>query len=157
MHYSNKIIIEEVDGQLLVVGEEFTLIDWGNAIIVAKDDMNKTMNITLHLEGDFKITKNKIGWLSKDQKLVNVTLTIIGNLLTVPSLPSKKKGDNTDWKTLINPNLKTKIACVGEEAMLNLSKGQKLQIMRKGYFIVHDVTNDNELVLVDIPDGKQSK
>ena len=153
--FHNKIIIDEADGNLLTIGEEFTLFNWGNAIVKSKDEVAKTMEIDLHLEGDFKSTKNKITWISKikNNTLLKITLTKIGNLITVPSLPKNKKGDNKediDWKIYINPNLKSYTKCYGEDALTNVKKGDILQIMRKGNFIVHKVDND-EIELVEIP------
>ncbi len=154
VRHSNTILIDEEDGKILEINEEFTLFNWGNAIVKTKDHINKTMEIKLNLGGDPKSTKNKITWIAKDDHNPKVILTTIGHLITVPSLPSKKNGDTTDWKTLINPNLKTRVKCFGENDMTDLKKGTRLQIMRKGYFIVHKVDN-NCIELVDIPDGRE--
>ena len=161
--YYYKILIDTEDANILELGEEFTLVNWGNAIVKSKDEDNKTMDIELHLEGDYKTTKNKITWIKHSAKMNNspllkITLVFIGDLITVPSLPKNNKHDNkevVDWKKFINPNLKKKVVCYGEDAFASgIVKGQKLQIMRKGYFIVHDSNDKDGLVLVEIPDGK---
>ena len=51
--------------------------------------------------------------------MLKLTLVFIGDLITVPSLPKKKKYENkevVDWKSFINPNLKKKVVCYGEDA-----------------------------------------
>lgn len=61
------IIISKDEYDLVENGEEITLINWGNMII------NKDTNqLTKHLEGDFKKTKNKIMWLTEDSNLLTM-------------------------------------------------------------------------------------
>jgi glutamyl-tRNA synthetase len=56
--FSGKILIESVDASSLVVGEEITLMNWGNAFVVSACD--GVIEMKLHLEGDFKKTKKKV-------------------------------------------------------------------------------------------------
>jgi hypothetical protein len=99
-----------------------------------------------------------------------VRLTTIGELITTESLPQQKEGQpevsnmrlfavfsllsQVDWTTVINPKLKNTVICCGETAMAQLRPGDRLQIVRRGYFCVleHDASG---LHLVDIPDGKE--
>lgn len=90
--FSSQVLIEQCDAELLKVGDEVTLMGWGN-IIIDKVDSDATRlipsaaqfskgakgtksetpsmvptitNVTahMHLEGDFKKTKLKLTWLS---------------------------------------------------------------------------------------------
>lgn len=67
--YSKEIYLEAADAAECSIGEEVTLMDWGNAIIksITKDASSGAitdMDIELNLEGDFKKTKKKLTWLS---------------------------------------------------------------------------------------------
>ena len=166
VHFAGKFLIEAADAILLGDNEEFTLLDWGNAVVVNKDDDKKMLKVKLNLAGNVKTTKRKVSWAVAHEKSPVVKLINIGNLITVESLPQKKKkkgkqdnaADDTpevDWKTLINPDLKQETLCCGEAAMNGLKKGTKLQIVRRGFFTVIDDSQSDSLVLVDIPDGKE--
>ena len=66
--YGPKMFLEEQDVVLLSEGEEVTLLDWGNAFVktIEKDEAGKPKHVTmtLHLEGDFKTTKQKLSWVA---------------------------------------------------------------------------------------------
>lgn len=84
-----------------------------------------------------------------------VRLTTIGELITTETLPQQKEGEpEVDWTTVINPKLKTTVLACGEAAMQSLKTGDRIQIVRRGYFCVLSADQDG-LSLVDIPDGKE--
>lgn len=53
-------MIEATDAKLLEQGEECTLLDWGNAIIVSIDHNLRLIHARLNLAGDVKTTKRKV-------------------------------------------------------------------------------------------------
>ena len=57
--FSRSLLLESVDAAALVVGEEITLMNWGNAFVVGAS--GGKVELALHLEGDFKKTKKKVG------------------------------------------------------------------------------------------------
>ena len=59
LHRNNRILISKEDFDLCEHNEEVTLMNWGNMII-----NKQNMTFTLHLDGDFKSTKNKLLWIS---------------------------------------------------------------------------------------------
>jgi glutamyl-tRNA synthetase len=63
--FSAKCLVESADAHLLAVGEEFTFLDWGNAVVEALDKDKKFMRVRLHLAGDVKTTKRKVSWGEK--------------------------------------------------------------------------------------------
>jgi glutamyl-tRNA synthetase len=66
--YDKFILLSQEDAQNLDLGEEFTLMSWGNAFVESKDVVDgivKEMSVGLHLEGDYKKTKHKISWISE--------------------------------------------------------------------------------------------
>ena len=56
--FSSALLLASVDASSLVVGEEITLMNWGNAFVVSASDGK--VELKLHLEGDFKKTKKKV-------------------------------------------------------------------------------------------------
>lgn len=84
--YTKSIWIDHADAASVSVGEEITLMDWGNAIIkeVKKDpDGNVTQLMGgLHLEGSVKATKLKLTWLPETDELVNLSLVEFDYLIT---------------------------------------------------------------------------
>lgn len=153
-----RMLVEAVDARLLEKDEEFTLLDWGNAVLTERDDDKRLLHARLHLQGDVKKTKRKVGWVLAGAGCPAVTLVTIGDLITVPTLPQKKEGQpEVDWTTVINPKLKESVLCCGERAMAGLKKGAKVQIVRRGFFCVLEASEDGtSMTLVDIPDGKES-
>mmetsp|Transcript_41 Transcript_41/g.81 ORF Transcript_41/g.81 Transcript_41/m.81 type:complete len:718 (-) Transcript_41:62-2215(-) len=160
--YSGNILLDHVDADSLSVGEEVTLMDWGNAIIESLEkDGDKVKGVTarLHLEGDFKTTKKKLTWLADvGSDLLEVELVDCRPLLTKPKL---EKEDN--FEDFVTNPLKIRTAAVGEPALRLLKKGEKIQLERTGYFICDQSYADFQpnatpkLILILIPDGKQQK
>jgi glutamyl-tRNA synthetase len=75
--FANRIWLEYADASVISVGEEVTLMDWGNAIIreIKTDNGTVTQLVgELHLEGSVKMTKLKLTWLSDIEDLVSLSL-----------------------------------------------------------------------------------
>ena len=151
----SQIWLEQVDAALLKVGEEITLMDWGNCIVkkVDVDQGGVVIGIIaeLHLEGSVKSTKLKLTWLPKIEELVPLTLVDFDYLIT------KKKVEEDDvFADLVNPNSEVKTITHGDANMRTLVKGEVLQLERKGYFIVDEpfVSENSPVVLFSIPDGR---
>jgi glutamyl-tRNA synthetase len=75
--FANKIWLEYADASVISVGEEVTLMDWGNAIIreIKTDNGTITQLVgELHLDGSVKMTKLKLTWLSDIEDLVSLSL-----------------------------------------------------------------------------------
>jgi glutamyl-tRNA synthetase len=66
--YSSTILIEQSDAATFFLGEEITLMAWGNAIggklEKAADGTVSELRLELPLDGDFRKTEKKITWLS---------------------------------------------------------------------------------------------
>ena len=68
--YYKHILLEQADARSVSEGEELTLMDWGNAIVrkkVVEGDKVTSLELELHLAGDVKKTKLKVGgslWFS---------------------------------------------------------------------------------------------
>lgn len=153
----DKILIEADDAQLCQDGEEVTLMHWGNCVFekLENDEAGKVKAIQgrLHLEGDFKKTKKKLNWVAllpsdAKEKLVPLTLREYDHLITVDKI------ENDDmWEECINTATQFDTAALGDPNLRALKEGDKLQLERRGYFRVDDISGDS-LVLIKIPDGR---
>lgn len=101
--YTKNIWIDYADAASVSVGEEITLMDWGNSIIkeIKKDQDGNITHLMglLHLEGSVKTTKLKITWLPETDELVNLSLVEFDYLIT------KKKVHSSQFLLHIDVNL----------------------------------------------------
>ncbi|KAI8393800.1 tRNA synthetases class I, catalytic domain-containing protein [Radiomyces spectabilis] len=152
--YSNHIVFDQEDAVSLEVGEEITLMDWGNAFVrkVEKDEAGKatSVDLELHLEGDFKKTKKKISWLSYGDEVADVVLLDYDYLIT-----KKKVEEGDDVKDLVTPVSEFKVSAVADANVKDLKKGDIIQFERKGYYILDAPATDAAPAhFIHIPDGK---
>lgn len=152
--FSDNIIIEQEDANTLAQDEEITLMDWGNAFVsqITKDADGKIVSVemNLHLEGDFKKTSKKLTWLSVEPELADIELREFDHLITKDKL---EEGDSvedfltekTEFKTLAQADLNVR----------QLKAGDVIQFERKGYFIVDKAYKEAErIIFFAVPDGK---
>ena len=150
----NRIWVDLADAREIVDGEELTLMQWGNAIVdtVVRDASGAITKLVgrLNLDGDFKLTKKKIHWLPVIDTLVPVKMEYYDYLITKPKI------EDTDVvEELINHKSKWSISGSGAKEIGALKKGDRLQVERKGYFIVDQSSvAGSQAVLINIPDGK---
>lgn len=151
----NRVLIDLADAREIVEGEEVTLMSWGNAIIdsIEKNTQGAVVRLVgrLNLDGDFKTTKKKLHWLPDlKSDLVPVELRYFDYLITKPKIE-----DNDVVEDLINPQSAWNVHGYGAKEIGKLNKGDRIQIERKGYFIVDvPASQGKEVVLINIPDGK---
>ncbi|CAK7217554.1 glutamate--tRNA ligase [Sporothrix curviconia] len=150
------ILLEQVDAQSFAVGEEITLMNWGNAIVqeIEKDAADvssqtiKTLRLQFSPGGDVKKTK-KITWLAdKDENLVPVDLVSFDYLITKDKL---EKSDNLrDCLTDVTEFIQQAFADCNVKL---LEKGAIIQFERKGYYRLDAVLQDapKRVVFFDIP------
>jgi len=155
--YSNKVLLEKEDVKDMKVNEEVTLMDWGNAIVdkISTDaEGNTVVDGHLHLEGNFKTTEKKLTWLPLIDDLVASTLVELDYLIT-----KEKLDEDEDFEKAVNPNTKFETPAYGDPNLRSLQKGDKIQLERRGYFIVDQpyLLPTKPVVLLSIPDGHTSK
>ncbi|CAL0320907.1 unnamed protein product [Lupinus luteus] len=153
--YTKRIWIDYADAETIAVGEEVTLMDWGNAI-VEKIEKDQDGNVTglsgvLHLEGSVKTTKLKLTWLPEIDELVSLTLVEFDYLIT-----KKKLEEGEDFIDVLNPCTKKETLAYGDSNLRNLQHGDVLQLERKGYFKCDApfLRPSKPIVLLSIPDGR---
>ncbi|KAK6460281.1 tRNA synthetases class I, catalytic domain-containing protein [Scheffersomyces coipomensis] len=154
--FSDKILIEQIDAASFEVGEEITLMDWGNIVIKhieIKDGKVTSIRALLHLEGDFKKTSKKITWLSDTNDKVKVDLFEFDYLIT-----KDKILDTENFQDFLTPITEFKKSAWADLNVKQLRKGDIIQFERKGYYRVDQpFGSDQPVLLFLIPDGKKSK
>lgn len=149
------ILIEQVDAQSFALGEEITLMNWGNAIVrgIGKDTGDqtiKTLNLEFNPGGDVKKTK-KVTWLADtdtDMNLIPVDLVSFDYLITKDKLD---KSDNLqDCLTEVTEFRQQAFADCNVKLLKNRAI---IQFERKGYYRLDSVLWDGQerLVFFDIP------
>lgn len=135
---------------------QITLMDWGNAIVRKKevDASGKitSIEVDLHLEGDFRKTKKKITWLaapSSDHPLIDATLLDHDYLIT-----KKKLDENDEFKDVVTPQTEFREEVLADANVTDLKKGDIMQFERKGYYIFDGKAEDGKLEFIHIPDGR---
>jgi glutamyl-tRNA synthetase len=156
--YSDHFFLEQTDAVQLVPGVEFTLMDWGNAVVVsverASPDVVVSVVLRLNLAGDFKTTALKATWLSPDPRpLLPLALHDYDYLIT-----KKKLEEEDSLDDCLTPVTEFVTPAIGDANMGVLRVGDIIQIERKGFFIVDAVpalpTTSKPIRLIAIPDGK---
>ena len=156
--YGPQMYLEYSDAVACEVGEEVTLMDWGNAFIknIQKNgDVVVSIDISLNLDGDFKKTKKKLTWLCKgntsDTHPVNLVLLDYDYLIT-----KKKLEEDDTFEDCVNKHTEFKEEAIGDANLMHLKKGDIIQLERKGFYICdkpYDAANP-VVHLILIPDGR---
>lgn len=154
---SSDLLIEYEDALTLKEKEEITLMSIGNAVVQSINQSNGTVSVTATFvpNGDFKKTEKKLTWLDvhphNAADLVAVTLVELDALITVA-----KVEEDMNFDQIVNPNTWFETPALGEPAMRQITKGEIIQINRRGYFIADsvDLASPRGIVLIAIPDGK---
>ena len=153
----NKVLLEYEDAKDIIEGEEITLLHWGN-MKVHKVEKHGDGSIVLkgvtYLQGNVKDTKKKLHWVPAlaPGRLTRVTLREYDHLVTKRRL---EEGD--DFEQFINPVSVHDTPGLGDPALRTLQKGDKIQLERRGFYIVDEPAipaNNYTPVLIYIPDGK---
>lgn len=151
--YANKIIIDRADADLLQDGEEFTLMDWGNAIVtkIAKTgDKVDSIQVKLNLDGDFRKTKYKLTWLADTADKVDIEMVDFDHLITKDKLD---EGDN--FEDFLTPKTEFHTTGYGDLNVKKMNVGDIIQFERKGYFRLDSKPTDTApYIFFTIPDGK---
>ncbi|EFX00299.1 glutamyl-tRNA synthetase [Grosmannia clavigera kw1407] len=165
--FSSEIILDQTDVKLMKVGEEVTLMAWGNAFVRSIEGGDGDSPITsatfeLNLSGDVKKTDKKVTWLSsKGQNFVSGEAWDFDYLLTKNTLE-----ENDNLEDCLTPVTATEEAVLGGENMSELKKDDIIQLERRGFYRVDKGLNDwkegeaglkgPRIVLFAIPSGKSN-
>lgn len=126
--FSDEILLAQEDAAVLEKDEEFTFMNWGNAIVLEKnveDGIVKNLKIKLHLDGDFKTTKNKITWISRKGSVL-VKFYEYGNL--------QNDIESDDLAEQFNKDSKKEQWYFVEDAIKDVMIGDFVQFERIGFY-----------------------
>jgi glutamyl-tRNA synthetase len=154
--YKSTVVVEQADAQSLEIGEEVTLMNWGNAIVRDRttEDNGCVSHITfeLHLKGDFKKTKKKLTWLAAiDKNMVHVDLYEFDLLISKDKLEKDDKLED-----VLTPVTEFKTPAYADYNVTELSAGAIVQFDRKGYYKLDASSADGgaSLVFFNVPSGR---
>ncbi|KAG5459920.1 MAG: ribosomal protein L25/Gln-tRNA synthetase, partial [Olpidium bornovanus] len=147
--YASYIYLDDADAADLFLGEEVTLMDWGNAVVASA---SPNLEMRLNLEGDFKATKKKIHWLAAHPASAAVECEVreYDYLITKEKL---EEGD--DVVNFITPVSEFRNAVLADANVKELKKGDIIQFERFGFHIVDVPFSDAQpsVVFIRVPDG----
>lgn len=152
--FSSHVLIDQDDAKTLNDGEEFTLMDWGNAIVekihTNAEGVVTSIDAKLHLEGDFKKTEKKITWLADTKDVTPVELVDFDHLIN-----KDKIEDDENFEDFLTEVTEFHGDALADINVRNLEVGTIIQFERKGYYRVDKAaTATSPAVLFTIPDGK---
>jgi glutamyl-tRNA synthetase len=150
---ANKLLIEYDDAKEIVEGQKLTLYKWGNSLVtkVEKEgDVIKTITVKLTPEDlNFKKTK-VVHWVPLAENTnAKVLLVEFDHLITV-----KKIEEDNKIEDVVNTKSRFETVALAEIEILNLKKGDFVQLERRGYYYVDKDTSEGMMTLHFIPDGK---
>lgn len=126
--FTKTIHIEGEDAKDLTVGEEITMMDFGNIIITkVPASADAPIEATLNLAGDFKKTKKKLTWLPDlGAKLVPLKLRDYDFLIT-----KKKLEEEDTFEDCLNEKTEFLTEAVGDANLVTVKKGEIIQLERR--------------------------
>lgn len=96
----------------------------------------------------------KLTWVAKSDTNVELTIQELDHIIT-----KEKIEENDKIEEIVNRNSMVEYKAIAEGNVRTLKKGERIQLTRRGYFIVDSVEVPGEpgrpMKLIFIPDGKQ--
>lgn len=147
--FSNNIVIDKEDADVLEDNEEVTLMDWGN-VIITKKNADGSLSAKLNLDGDFKKTKHKLTWLADTDDVTPVDLVDFDHLISKDKLEEEES-----FEDFLTPQTEFHTSAIADLNVKDLKVGDIIQFERKGYFRLDALAKDGKpYVFFTIPDGK---
>lgn len=155
MRRSNVVYMDQIDAATYSVNEEITLLRWGNVKITSIEKSPEGAVVSMHGTYDpdatnFSKTK-KATWLAKSDDVLPAIFMDYDHLIS-----KAKLADEENFQDFINPNSKSEARGLVDPCLRSVSKGQVIQLERKGFYICDKPYGGPEdpIVLIYIPDGK---
>jgi len=162
MKLSSKVLLEKIDADDCIVGENIVLLRWGVVKITSKKE--DQLEGELIPDGDFKSTKRKYSWIAVDDNAADdnnkvTTTNYCPAILTeFDHLVTKEKLEDGDkFEDYVNPNTIATTHVIGDINLKTLKVGDVIQLERRGFYRVdapYRGSTDKPIVLYMIPDGK---
>lgn len=154
----NKVYIDQIDAATYKVGEEVTLLRWGNVIISSIEVNNEGIITEIKCKHDptatnFSKTK-KATWIAAvTSSLINCKLVEFDHLIT-----KAKLSEDDRFEDYVNLNTRKDMDALCDPCIATLKVGDVIQLERKGFYRCDAPYDHNDntkpVVLFLIPDGK---
>jgi glutamyl-tRNA synthetase len=159
MKLSSKVLLEKIDADDCIVGENIVLLRWGVVKITSKNEVGSKLEGELIPDGDFKSTKRKFSWIAaNDDNTKGTTNYCPATLTEFDHLVTKEKLEDGDkFEDYVNPNTIATTSVIGDINLKTLKVGDVIQLERRGFYRVDSPyrgSEDKPIVLYMIPDGK---
>ncbi|KAM7538664.1 hypothetical protein Aperf_G00000051104 [Anoplocephala perfoliata] len=163
------VLVERADAECFVEGDNVTFVNWGNlriAKIHKKGGKIDSVDAELNLEDtDYRKT-HKVTWLADPSsvkcagsdlaKLTPLSCVTYSYLVSKPLI-----GKEENFMDFVNRDSVSMESYLGDPQLMNLKKGDIIQLQRKGFFICDQAFTTNHpstgkeapCVLIYIPDG----
>lgn len=154
----DEVLLDQEDARSFKAGEEITLMDWGNAFVtkITRPDPAgdvTALELTLHLEGDFKKTEKKVTWLAAAQETVQVELVDFDYLIT-----KEKLEEEDELRNFVNPKTEFREDAIADCNVAQVKVDDIIQFERKGYYRCDEAAAEGKkAVFFCIPTGKTEK
>ncbi|XWV26199.1 glutamate/proline- tRNA synthetase [Tupanvirus soda lake] len=140
MLMATNILVESDDFNDVNIGDRYTLIGLGNAVVINLDPLVLEYNVN---DNDYKNTI-KITWLPDNKNNITIKVKFFDHLLIKPKLD-----DGDDVIECFNQNSLTEKEYLLEPSITEIPIGSVFQIMRKHYCYVDN--NVNGIVIHAVP------
>ena len=143
------VLLENVDVEGIVEGEEIVLLRWG--VVKISKVTDGLMEGEYIPDGDFKKAKRKLSWIA------SVTNNCPAVLYEYDHLVTKAKIEEEDnFQDHINPTTMATTEVIGDAGLVTLKEHDIIQLERRGFYRVDRpyLGKGKPLHLITIPDGK---
>merc|ERR1712066_1169608 len=154
-----QVLVESADVDSFKEGENVTSMNWGNLKINKinkKGGKVESIDATANLEDTNYKKTLKVSWIPKTNDSCPVKTIHFKNIISKGVLDK-----DDDFKDFVNKDSRNEFSLIGDEALKTLKKGDFIQLVRRGYFIVDQAYGgfnkntclEQPIVLYNVPDG----
>eukprot|EP00522_Entomoneis_paludosa_P015533 CAMPEP_0172445112 /NCGR_PEP_ID=MMETSP1065-20121228/5055_1 /TAXON_ID=265537 /ORGANISM="Amphiprora paludosa, Strain CCMP125" /LENGTH=900 /DNA_ID=CAMNT_0013195907 /DNA_START=60 /DNA_END=2762 /DNA_ORIENTATION=+ len=144
------VLLENVDVEGIVVGEDIVLLRWG-VVKITKINADGGLEGEHVPDGDFRAAKRKLSWIADVKNNCPVVLQEFDHLVTKAKF---EEGDN--FEDHITPTTMATTEVVGDAGLVTLKEHDIIQLERRGFYRVDKpyMGGDKPLMLIMVPDGR---
>jgi glutamyl-tRNA synthetase len=152
--------LDQIDAKMVKLGEDVTLLRWGNIKIKAIE-MEAGSDVIHTIRADYDATATnfsktkKLTWLAAVDDAVPMTIVEFDHLIS-----KAKLGEEDNFKDYVNSKSRWEYTALGDPMIRSLAPGSVIQLERKGFFRVDKAyggSSAKPAILFAIPDGKVQK
>ena len=145
---SDTVLLESVDVEGIVPGEDIVLIRWG---VIKISKVGDVLEGEYLLDGDFKNAKRKLSWIADVKSNCQALIFEYDHLVTKAKLEEE---DN--FQDHITPTTMATTEVIGDAGLVTLKENDIIQLERRGFYRVDKpyMGKGKPVQLITIPDGR---